>query len=75
MSMYPLNKGYKEEILVFIEKLNKHPNITVKTNAMSTQIFGKYDEVMGLFNKELKTAFENQSETILVAKFFNGDLS
>ena len=46
ISMYPLNKNYKKPIISFIHNLSKYPFIKVKTNGMSTQVFGNYNRVM-----------------------------
>jgi len=43
ISMYPLDKGYVKQILGFIEGLNQRTDVEVRTNTMSTQIFGEYD--------------------------------
>ena len=46
ISMYPLEKKYKDHIKCFIKKLRNYKTIKVISNGMSTQIFGDYDNVM-----------------------------
>jgi uncharacterized protein YqgV (UPF0045/DUF77 family) len=74
LSKYPLNADYEPPILEFIERLNAHQNITVKTNATSTHVVGDYDEVMNLLQKEIKTSFEKYGKAIFVMKILMGDL-
>jgi uncharacterized protein YqgV (UPF0045/DUF77 family) len=74
LSKYPLNADYEPPILEFIGRLKAHQNITVNTNATSTQVVGDYDEVMTLLQKEIKTSFEKYGKAIFVMKILNGDL-
>jgi uncharacterized protein YqgV (UPF0045/DUF77 family) len=73
ISYYPLNNNYLEPIKAFIERLNKHSNIIVQTNGMSTQVFGEFDTVMSAVTKEIKTAFE-LDHSIFVMKVINANL-
>lgn len=75
ISMYPLSETYISLIKDFIERLNTHQNLVVKTNTMSTQVFGDFDEVMSAYSKELKASFIDETKIVVVTKFFNGDLS
>lgn len=74
ISKYPLNADYEPPIIDFINRLNEHPDITVKTNATSTHITGDYDVVFGVLQQEIKTSFEKYGKLIFVAKFLNGQL-
>ncbi len=75
ISMYPLDKQYGNHILAFIKELNQYPEIEVRTNTMSTQIFGEYDTLMDLMKNEIKKAFSATKTTIMVLKIVNEDLS
>ena len=75
ISMYPLTKKYEAPILKFIEQLHQHPNLTITTNTMSTQIFGNYDEVMNALTPEIRAAFMAEPTTIMVMKIINADLT
>lgn len=59
----------------FIDRVNTHSGIRVVTNLMSTQLFGDYDTVMNVLNKELKTSFEKHGTSVFVCKFIPGDLT
>ena len=75
ISMYPLTESYESPILQFIEQLHQHPNLHITTNTMSTQIFGKYEEVMNALTPEIRAAFLAEPTTIMVMKIINADLS
>jgi len=75
ISMYPLEKEYGNHILAFIKELNNHPELEVRTNSMSTQIFGEYDILMDLMKNEIKKAFRTTNTTVMVLKIVNEDLS
>ena len=75
ISMYPLNETYIPLIKDFIDRMNKHKNLVVRVNTMSTQVFGEFDEVMSAFQQELKASFIDETKIMVVTKFFNGDLS
>ena len=74
ISMYPLDGNYEEHILSFIKRIKSYPNISSKTNSMSTQIFGEYDVVMSFLQKEMKPVFVDKITTVMVMKFINADL-
>ena len=74
ISMYPLDENFGEHIFNFIKKIKSYPNISSKTNSMSTQIFGEYDEVMTVLQKEMKPVFADKIKTVMVMKFINADL-
>lgn len=73
ISYYPLEETYKEPIKAFIKRLNEHPNLLIRTNGMSTQVFGEFDEVMAAITKEIKAAFE-VPHSIFILKVINSDL-
>ncbi len=75
ISLYPLTEKYEKSILDFIERLNNYKQIKVITNAMSTQIFGKYDDVFQILQKEVKITYKQEGKEIFVMKFFNKNLS
>ena len=74
ISKYPLNENYEPPILNFIERLNAHDGIEVKTNATATHLVGDYDEIMGLLQKEIKHSFEAYGKAIFVMKILHGAL-
>jgi uncharacterized protein YqgV (UPF0045/DUF77 family) len=75
ISKYPLKDEYIPSIQDFIDRLNKHANLQVITNTMSTQIFGDYDLVMDILKTEIRQSYEKFGRAIFVCKFIEGDLS
>jgi len=75
ISMYPLEKKYKHQIIRFIKKLRNYETIKVITNGMSTQVFGDYDNVITIVNKEIKFAFKSKNKIVFNLKIVNSDLS
>lgn len=75
ISMYPLEESYKTPILDFIARLNSYPQLTIRTNTMSTQVFGPYDELMQAMTREIKESFEKDPAVVMVMKLINMDLS
>jgi len=74
ISYYPLLVEYIPPVKGFIDRLNAHKNLIVKTSGMSTQVFGEYDEVMEILTTEIKKSFE-LPHSVFVMKVINGDLN
>lgn len=74
ISMYPLDANYILPIQGFINHLNELPAIKVKTNSMSTQVFGDYDAVMAAINAAMKKQFMEDRKISMVLKIINSDL-
>lgn len=73
ISYYPLKDEFIPPIKSFIDRLNSHAGIDVKTSGMSTQVFGKYFEVMEILTKEIHASFE-LPHSVFVLKIVNADL-
>ncbi|MCB9285665.1 MAG: hypothetical protein H6563_16550 [Lewinellaceae bacterium] len=74
ISMYPLQEAYETPILEFIERLRSHPDLVVRTNSMSTQVFGEFDTLTQALTREIKTSFEGGIPSVLVMKWINIDV-
>ena len=74
ISYYPLNVEFIPPIKDFIDRLNKYSSLTVKTNGMSTRVFGEFDEVMGAITAEIKKSFEIP-HSVFILKVINADLN
>ena len=72
--MYPLNQEYGTPILQFIERLKSYKELEIRSNTMSTQIFGEYGMVMDTIKEEMKSAFLTKDAIVMVMKFVNQDL-
>ena len=73
ISMYPLKDEFIPPIDEFIGMLNMHDRVEIKTNSMSTQLFGEYDEVMQLLQSAIRASYEKWGKCIFVTKFLMGD--
>lgn len=62
ISYYPLNKEYKDPIKNFIESLKQNENIAIKSNSMSTQVYGDFDDVMSAVTKSIKMHLSYQNQ-------------
>jgi uncharacterized protein YqgV (UPF0045/DUF77 family) len=74
LSLYPLHEEYIPIIQAFIEALRKHTELTVVSNAMSTQICGEYSRVFALVAEELENSYSRFGKQVLVCKFIVGEL-
>jgi len=74
ISMYPLAETFKQPILAFIHSLEANPEIFVRRNNMSTQIFGEFDVLMPLLNNNMKKAMESDKSVVMILKVVNADL-
>lgn len=79
ISLYPLHDNYIPIIDSFLEHLHKHQhkhksdNTEIRTNNMSTRIFGDYDAVMSLLTLTMKHAMEKSDKVVFITKFINAD--
>jgi uncharacterized protein YqgV (UPF0045/DUF77 family) len=73
ISLYPLNENYVDPILTFIAKLETNPNLIVKRNSLSTQIFGEYRDVMDCLDDEIEAVFDAVPESVFVLKMVGTD--
>ncbi|TDG16014.1 hypothetical protein E2F43_02080 [Seongchinamella unica] len=74
MSLYPLQEDYIPVIKSFIEAAAAQQEITLVSNAMSTQVCGDWDPVMQLVNSCLRASHERFGKQVLVCKFIPGEL-
>lgn len=72
--MYPLNQEYGTPILQFIKRLKTYKDLEIRSNTMSTQVFGEYGMVMDVIKEEMKSAFLTEDAVVMVMKFVNKDL-
>jgi len=68
ISLYPLNADYIPPIQDFIDRLNADARFKVVTNSMSTQVFGRYEEVFAALTREIRQTFESEDKAVFVMK-------
>lgn len=74
ISFYPLHEEFVPPILDFINRLKTHESLLVRTNGLSTQVFGEFDVVMEAVRSEIKKSFE-LPHSVFVLKIVNADQS
>lgn len=75
ISLYPLSDQYLDVVKDFVRALRRYDQLTLITNAMSTQVFGDYDNVFEAVSKELRASHRRSGGQVLVCKFIVGDLN
>lgn len=74
LTLTPLQDDYEPAIIDFIKKL-RASGLTVLENPLSTQVYGEYDEVMQMLQKEMKTALTAVERGLLYIKIVKSDRS
>ena len=72
ISMYPLSGDYLPRIQTFIERLNTHPELVVRTNSLSTQVWGALDRVMAILTEEIARSAQSSPQLVFVMKVLPG---
>jgi uncharacterized protein YqgV (UPF0045/DUF77 family) len=72
ISLYPLNADYIPPIKDFIERLNGYPELSVVTNAMSTQVSGEHARVFEILSQETARTFSSDGRYVFVMKVLGG---
>ena len=74
LTLTPLQDEYEPAIIDFIKSL-RSSGLTVLENPLSTQVFGDYDQVMNVLQKEMKVALEAVERGLLYIKIVKSDRS
>lgn len=74
LTLTPLQDNYEPAIIDFIKKL-RASGLTVLENPLSTQVYGEYDKVMEVLNREMKIALEAVERGLLYIKIVKSDRS
>jgi uncharacterized protein YqgV (UPF0045/DUF77 family) len=72
ISMYPLTGDYRLPIQAFIDRLNTHPDLTVRTNTLATQIWGPLDGIMAILTEEMTRSAAGAPQLVFVMKVLPG---
>jgi uncharacterized protein YqgV (UPF0045/DUF77 family) len=68
ISLYPLTADFIPPIQDFIGRLNADGRFKVVTNSMSTQVFGRYEDVFEVLVREIRTTFVTNDKAVFVMK-------
>jgi uncharacterized protein YqgV (UPF0045/DUF77 family) len=74
LTLTPLQDNYEELIIKFIKKI-RDSGFTISENALSTQIYGDYDDIMEWLNTEIKLALELMENGLMFIKIVKSDRS
>lgn len=74
LTLSPLQDDFEPFVIDFIQRL-RNSGLVVTENPLSTQIYGDYDRVMGLLQKEIKTVMEAMDRGLLYMKIVKSDRS
>lgn len=69
LSLYPLQDDYLPIIQGFIDSLQGRKDVTIVTNAMSTQLCGDARVVFNLVREALEESEQRWGRQVLVCKF------
>jgi uncharacterized protein YqgV (UPF0045/DUF77 family) len=72
ISMYPLSGEYRPKIQAFIDRLNTHDGLLVRTNSLATQIWGPLNQVMTVLTQEMTRAATDAPQLVFVMKVLPG---
>lgn len=72
LTLTPLQDDFELAIINFIKSL-RASGLKVLENPLSTQVYGEYDEVMGILQKEMKIALEAVERGLLYIKIVKSD--
>lgn len=75
ISLYPLDPDFVPPIKDVIERLNRHADLDITTNAMSTQIFGEYTTVMRALQEEIGATFEKVPKAVFTLRILNNPVT
>lgn len=75
VSMYPLQEDVEPPIVAFIHALRAQPGIEVTTNAMSTQLRGRFGDVQRALAVCMEEVLAGPATVLFVTKTLNLDLA
>jgi uncharacterized protein YqgV (UPF0045/DUF77 family) len=73
LSLYPLDGDYIPYIKDFIDRLNGHSQLQVRTTETNTLVVGQFSDVMAILADEMHTTYQQLGQAIFVCKFLNAD--
>ena len=74
LTLTPLQDDFEPPIINLIKNL-RSSGLTILENPLSTQVYGEYDRVMAVLQKEVKTAMETMDNGLLHLKMVKTDRS
>lgn len=75
ISLYPLDADFIPPIKDVIARLNAHDGLDITTNAMSTQVFGEYTDVMRALTTEIGATFDTVPKAVFTIRILNNPVT
>jgi len=72
ISMYPLVADYRTRIRAFIDRIKADPALVVRSNSLSTQLWGELDHLMQVLTREMSTSAGEGAQLVFVLKVLPG---
>jgi uncharacterized protein YqgV (UPF0045/DUF77 family) len=70
VSLYPLAEEFAPRIKAFLDRLQSAERLKVVTSSLSTQVFGAYDDVLGMLQREMRATFGESGKAVFILKLF-----
>lgn len=74
LTFSPLQDDYESHIIAFIQRL-RSSGLVLKENALATQVYGEYDQVMTILSREMKASFKEIGIGLFYIKIVKTDRS
>ena len=74
LTLLPLKNDFIPEIKKFIKSL-RNTKLKVIENPLSTHVYGDYDTILNLLEKEVKKVFAENESIMIFLKLVKGDKS
>lgn len=74
LTLTPLQDDFEPPIIAFIQAL-RSSGLKILENPLSTQVYGPYDQVMELLQKEIKGALQAMDQGVLLMKIVKSNRS
>ena len=71
-SMYPLVAEYRPRIRAFINRLQSDSALLVRSNSLSTQVWGEMDYLMRVLTQEMGASAAEGAQLVFVLKVLPG---
>jgi uncharacterized protein YqgV (UPF0045/DUF77 family) len=72
ISMYPLVAEYRPRIRAFINRLQSDSALLVRSNSLSTQVWGEMDYLMRVLTQEMGASAAEGAQLVFVLKVLPG---
>jgi uncharacterized protein YqgV (UPF0045/DUF77 family) len=72
ISLYPLTDEYRPTIREFVARLGTYADLVVRTNSLSTQVWGELEHLLHVLSDEISRAAAGGPQLVFVMKVLPG---